>query len=607
MMADFQTLPAMHRYVVDTYRHAHAFNFREGSGWVHTSTESFAEGVRRMALGLVALGVKRGQSVGIYADPSPWWLMADMAILAAGGVSVPLFPNSSEPNLRFKVKDADMKYVFVSDRELADKFRHCRRLFSKVILHGNGPDKGGVLSSAELMGLGDELSAKQPALFSELCEQARPDDVATIIYTSGSTGSPKGVVLTHRNIISQVRGAVEWFPLNCSADRSLSVLPLAHVFERVVVYFCVSRGVGVWFVDRPKNVGVAIQEVKPTCMAVVPRLLEKVYAAVVSEIETAGVLRKPLGRWALKVAHTSNPGAGHHGLQYRLAQQLVYPKMRQALGGRLKTMICGGAPLSPRLCRFFLNIGVPVYQGYGMTEASPVICANRPDHNRVGTVGCAFPGVEVMIAGTGEILTRGPSVMVGYHNDPETTRATIDADGWLHTGDLGKLDDEGYLTITGRIKEVCKTAGGKYVCPSSIEKSLTASPLIDQAYVIAADRAFPSCLLFPDTDYLRKMMGKDRSNGTPDDELLASPELETRLKTVLGRVNDSLEPWERLRAHRVVSDKVTVEDGGLTPTQKLRRQVLDERYKELIESMYSRNGGKNGNHNGNGHGKAVEA
>lgn len=575
----------MLRHVTNTYQNAQAFNEREGNGWARTSTEAFAEQTRRMALGLVALGLKRGQSVGILAEPSPWWLMADLAILAAGGVSVPLFSHTSEPNVKFKIRHANIRLVFVSDQASAESFRAYRRLFSKAIIRGRGPKRGSLISDAELMRRGDQLSADQPMLFRRLCERARGDDTATIIYTSGSTGVPKGVRLTHKNFVSQIHAAAEWFKMDCDTDRVLSILPLAHVFERMVVYFCISRGVSIWFADDPKSVGRLIGEVKPTCMTVVPRVLEKVYAAMVSKTESAGSVPRALGRWGLSMAQTDAPMNGSAGWRFRAAQRVVFPKLRRALGGRLRLVICGGAALSPKLCSFFWNIGVPVYQGYGLTESSPVISTNCPGHNRVGTVGRALPGVEVAISSKGEVLARGPNIMAGYHKDTAATAEAIDADSWLHTGDLGKLDIDGYLTITGRIKELYKTAGGKYVCPAPIEKALTVSPLIDRAYVVAENRAFPGCLLFLDMDHARRVLGA-ADGGVPDDQLLVKPELIQNVQQVLTQANESLEPWERIREFRLITDEVTVQNGGLTPTQKLRRQYVDEKYKDLIESMY---------------------
>lgn len=588
-MDGYTTLPAMLQHVTATYQNAHALNVRESNRWEHISSESFALEIRRMALGLVALGLKRGQSVGILADPSPWWLMADLAIQAAGGVTVPLFPRSAETNLKFKIKDASIRMVFVSDQASARSFQMVRRLFAKVIIRGSNQSGGGVMGTHKLGRLGDALSAKQPALFTRLCRDVRASDPATIIYTSGSSGIPKGVVLTQGNLVCQLHAASERFQLDCSEDQALSVLPLAHAFERVVVYSYFCQGVSVWFADTTA-LAKRMLEVRPTCMSVVPRLLEKVYAGAISKIEAAGVARRPIGRWALKLAHSESKEMGLMSWRQNLAQKLVFGQMRQALGGRLRVVFCGGSTLSSHLCHFFWNIGVPTYQGYGLTETSPVICANYPGHNRIGTVGQPFPGVEVKISEEGEILTRGPHVMAGYHHNPSSTNDVVDAEGFLHTGDLGHLDKDGYLTITGRIKELYKTAGGKLVCPTPIEIALTASPVIDRAYVVAEGKTYPSCLLFPDTSQARQILGLPDESQLPDDRMMGLPQLNEEIQRLVELVNLNLEPWEQIRKYRLVADDLTVGGGGLTPTQKLRRSFLDRHYKELIDSMYTNEG-----------------
>ncbi len=593
-MEHFDTIPALFQHVTHTYHHATALNLRQDDAWQNVSTESFTKRVRRMALGLKAMGLKPGQSVGILAESSPWWLMADLAILIAGGVSVPLFTTSSVTNLKYKIRHADIRLTFICGDKAVQRFRTggCRRLFSRTIVHGAGTSRGSFISDDSLMQYGDELSIKDPTLFAKMCSRAKPDDIATIIYTSGTSGRPKGVSLTHRNVVSQIHAAGQWFDFNAADDRALSILPLAHAFERMVTYFCLSRGVSLWFANPAQDLPETLAHVKPTAVAVVPRVLEKIYTSIVAKVESAGMLRKPLGRWAIRLAHARN-GNGHSTtLSDRLAESLVYARMRHALGGHLRTLICGGAPLSPRLCRFFMNIGVPIYQGYGLTEASPVITGNHPGHNRVGTVGQAIPGVELRIGDHDEVLARGPNIMAGYHRDPRATAQMIDADGWLHTGDQGQIDEDGYLTITGRIKDLCKTAGGKYVSPAPIEQALTASPLIDQACVFADARPYPCCLIFPDTAYLRKAMGPAVDEEMSDDELLELPEVKQQIERVLERINEKLEPWERIRNYRLVAGELSVDNGSLTPTQKLRRQQIQDEYRDIIETMY--NGSKTG-------------
>ncbi len=589
-MEAFGTLPSMLRYVTATYHNAQAMCHREGDRWSYTSSESFAGQVRRMALGLVVLGLKPGQSVGILAESSPWWLVTDLAIMTAGGVSVPLFPHTAERNLKFKIRDADIRLVFVSDHASASRFRLYRRLFSKVIVFGQGPSRGSVIGSDALGRMGDNLSAKQPTLYCRMTDQAQRDDIATIVYTSGTMGVPKGVRMTHRNLVTQIQAAARRFELGCDNDRALSVLPLAHIFERMVVYFYISRGVSVWFADHSGHLVSLIGQVRPTCMAVVPRVLEKMYASMVSNAEAASFFRRPLARWALRTSPMESSGTRLRRWRDRLTHRVVSSKIKQTLGGRLRIVICGGATLAPRLCEFFCQIGVPTYQGYGLTEASPVICTNYPGHHRIGTVGLPFPGVEVVIGEGGEILARGPNVMAGYHNNRLASEDAVDADGYLHTGDLGRIDADGYLTITGRIKELYKTAGGKCVCPAPIEIALTASPFIDQAYVVADGKAYTSCLLFPDTDQIRRILGTPDRDQVPDDQLLDMPHLNRQIQALVADVNQSLAPWEQIKEYRLVTDSLSVENGGLTPTQKPQRHFLDQQYRALIDSMYDGNG-----------------
>jgi len=583
----FNTMPSLLGYVSRTHHNAQAFNRQEGAKWVHISTKSFVEQTHRMALGLVALGLKRGQPVGILATPSPWWLMADMAIAVAGGISVPLFTTSSDPNLKFKIRQAGVKLAFVSDQAMAQRFRGCRRFFSKVIIQGDGPHKGPLMGGNQLMHLGERLSINQPTLFQDLCEQVRPDDVATIIYTSGTSGNPKGVILTHRNLIAQLHALTDWFKLDRDTDRALSLLPLAHIFERMVAYLYISQGVSIWFIDHPNSLGKLITQVRPTCMTVVPRVLEKIYASMALEVEALGPVQRALGRWGLNLDPSQNDRNRALNWRYQLAKTLVYPKMKQALGGRLRAVISGGAALSPALCRFFIDMGVPVYQGYGLTEASPVINTNYPGHNKIGTVGLPLPGVEVQISSDSEILARGPNIMAGYYKDALATNRAIDADGWLHTGDLGRLDAEGYLTITGRSKDMHKTTTGKYVCPVPIEMALRASPLIDRAYVIAENRTYPTCLIFPDMAQVRRMVGTSDTRDLGDDQLVRRPELQQQINQVLEGVNNKLEPWEQIKKYRVITEHLSIANGDLTPTQKLRRRYLEQRYQELIASMYN--------------------
>ncbi|SCA62750.1 Putative long-chain-fatty-acid--CoA ligase [Chlamydiales bacterium SCGC AG-110-M15] len=584
-MEEYETLPSMIRYVMNTYRNSFAFNYKEGKEWKHMSTEMFIEKIRRLSLGLKSLGLQKGESVGLLARPSPYWLVIDFAIMMAGGISVPLFPYVSQKNFLYQVADANMRMLFVVGQDLWSTYDHHQEQFRRIVTLDVLEADETTMDIRHVMTMGDRLSVEDPTLYMKLGKDIMRDDIATIIYTSGSTGRPKGVELTHKNFISQIRGGHVRIFLDPRKDRALSSLPLAHVFERALMYYYISSGISIYFVDDIRNVAAIAREVKPTITTMVPRLLEKIYAKMENSIEQSGRLKRGLATWAFDLASLTHPNLFQR-LQRTLANKLVYKKLLKSLGGEFRAIIVGGASLNPDLCRFFLNAGFPVFQGYGMTETSPIIAANFPGHNKVGTVGPLFPYVEVSIAKNGEILTRGPSVMRGYHNRPNETQKTIDEDGWLHTGDTGKLDEDGYLTVTGRVKEIFKTSGGKYVSPIPIEQALTKLPLIDMAMVVAEGRRFTSTLLFPDLDVLKTLKEKHEDPNLTNDEFLDSDFIRDEVSLFLTEVNSKLSRWEKVRKYRFTTAPLSVERGEMTPTLKIRRKAVEEKYKHLIDTMY---------------------
>ena len=474
------------------------------------------------------------------------------------------------------------------------------QLFRTVVVRGVAvASKGRIHAWHDTLALGDGLSAVDPGLFMRLLARVRPDDLATIIHTSGSTGLPKGVELTHANLLSQIRTAAGLFPLQAGRDRALSCLPFAHVFERVVVYTYLIQGVPVLIADDVKQVGALLREVQPAVMTAVPRLIEKIHLRIRTQIADSVAVKRQLGRWALELAVTRAPTMrekrGAHPWTLRVADRLIYAKLRQALGGRLKYLIVGGAALSDELTRFLIGVDLPVYTGYGLTEASPVIAVNHPGARRLGTVGKAFPGVEIRLGDpakgeiAGEILARGPGIMRGYHREAVSP---VDAEGWLHTGDVGTLDGDGYLTITGRVKELFKTANGKYVAPTPIEQALTSADgncagLIDQALVVAEGQPCVGALLFPDPEALRRRKVAAGCPQVADAEFLARPEIVAELADRIGAINGHLSQWERIRCWRLVAEPPSVANEGLTPTMKLRRHALTRRYERLINDMYA--------------------
>ena len=536
--------------------------------------------VRRLAMGLKALGLKSGHCVGIMAKPSPYWMAFDIAVMSVGGVTVPLFPNASERTISHIAADADLRWCFIDGTAAWEAAGALRKACKHLIVRG--VSESGALDYRELMDRGDIYAAKHPTAYFDLREAVRPDDLATIIYTSGSTGEPKGVELTHRNLVSQVEAARKCFPLTSGKDVAVSALPLAHVFERMVCLTYLASGTPTYFAGDPRALVAILPEVRPTITTMVPRLLEKIRKAVIGKAEDAGFAKRTLARWAFRRAQKGAVG----GISRKVADGLVFHKIRDALGGKLRYVIVGGAACPPTVERFFNAVGVPIYIGYGLTEASPVVSTNYPDAQRECTVGTAFPGVEIKIGDDSEVLVRGPGIMRGYHNLPELTATTIDQEGWLHTGDQGEIDADGYLSITGRIKELLKTANGKYVSPIPIEQRLRGSPLVDMAMVVAEGRPFVSALLFPDRESLDALKRKLGCEGMNDNDFLHQAAIDQQIRDLLSSINSELDNWEQVRRYEFVLEPPSI-GMELTPTLKLRRNAISERYQDLITSMYS--------------------
>ncbi len=580
----FSTLPGMLAQTLARTSNAAALNWREGGYWRRMSTEEFAAQVRRFCLGLTKLGLKPGDCVGILATPSPWWLIADLAVLTAGGISVPLFPNMSSDHLVFAIDNVSMRYLFVSDEATWALARPEATRLEAIITKGVHADRGHHVDWQRVLELGDEVAAADPLAHARLRDAVTADQSATIIHTSGSTGRPKGVVLTHGNLVSQVHGACEVFPLDPAHDRALSCLPLAHVFERMVMYDYLANGVAVHFCDDIALIGAMMRSIHPTVMTAVPRLVEKVHARIAADVAGGGLFKRLIGSWALDRADHHAPEATHE-LADTVADALLYKKVRAAFGGQLRYFIIGGAPLADGLHRFLLNVGVPVYLGYGLTECAPVAAVNRPGEACVGTVGRPYPGVEVRIGAQDEILVRGPNVMRGYHRDPVATAATVDSEGWLHTGDCGRFDDHGRLIITGRIKELHKTAGGKYVSPVPIEQALVEHPLIDQAMVVAEGKPCVTALLFTTPEAVavaKRRAGTDVS----DAAFMASADVKADLAKHLAAINTRLDHWEQVRRTLVITEAPTIANEQLTPTMKLRRHAVCAAFAAEIDQMY---------------------
>jgi len=586
MTNPFTTLTNLILHVGQTHRNPAALSYKKDGAWISISTAEMTDTVRKVGAGLLELGLKPGDRLGIMADPSPFWLMMDLAALGCGAVTVPLFPNVAPENLHYEIQDSGMRFLFVSSEAQLSTLQPCPKSIEGILALPKALELQGCVSWEMLLLIGAKRLENQPGEWDASARAVKEEDTATLIYTSGSTGIPKGVELTHRNLVSQVVGTSIRFPLDPQKDRLLSCLPLAHVLERIGSYYYLSTGTSLYFAEDIKKVGEDLREVRPTVIILVPRLLEKMYAKMQLGVETATGLKKRLARAAFRRAQEKSPTSAPTPLD-KVFDALVYRKMRAALGGCLRLAISGGAPLDPNLYGFFLNIGLPVYEGYGLTEASPVVAANFPGHRKVGTVGIPYPEVEVRIAEDGEILARGAGIMKGYYGKPEETAQTVDAEGWLHTGDLGQLDGEGYLRITGRKKELFKTANGKYVAPVPIEQAIGTHKLVDMVLVIAEGRPFVTALLFPNMEGLQAWKQELGHEDMEDTAFLRSEKASAALRQIVEDVNAKLNHWEKIRKFHLAERTLSIGAGELTPTLKIRRHIVEEKFRPQIDSFYA--------------------
>jgi long-chain acyl-CoA synthetase len=573
-----------------------ALNYKRGGEWRPISSEELLRRVRRVALGLHALGLRRGDRAGILSESSPEWVVADLGCQFAGVVNVPLYPTLAPQQVCYIVEDSGALLLFVQHREAYERVREalagCAALSTVVLLTGESKGGEGVLTLAELEARGAKLEEEQPRLLEGLYGAVGPDDLATIIYTSGTTGEPKGVMLTHSNVVSNLVGTSERLAF-APGDVALSVLPLSHVFERGAMYMYLHHGAKVFFAEAIERIGDNMREVRPTIVVAVPRLFEKIYERIKDKAAEGGRVKAALLMWAVGVgkrwAHATvwkKPVGPLLRLEYGVASRLVFSKWREATGGRIRLFCSGGAALPEELGLVFYGAGLPIVQGYGLTETSPVICVNGPDDNRIGTVGQPIRHVEVRTAPDGEIETRGPNVMRGYYNKPDATREVFTDDGWFRTGDIGALDGEGYLRITDRKKELFKTSGGKYVAPQPVEQLIKQSRFVSQVVLVGNGRKFPAALIVPDWEMLRSYaQHKGLDCQTPAD-FCRHPRVIDLLQRQVDSLTADLARYERVKRVALLEKELTIDGGELTPTLKVKRRVIDEKYKHVIDRIY---------------------
>jgi len=558
-----------------------------GGTWRKHSTSECIETVDKVSLGLLALGFKPGDKMAIVSANRPEWNFADLGILGMGAINVPVYPTISEEEYKFIFNDAEVKVCFVGDRELYHKI-------SAIKPHTPSLQK--IFTFDELSGLAhwsEVMSAANETLRDELHhirDNIKPNDLATLIYTSGTTGVPKGVMLSHHNIVENIKGTLAALPIN-STQTVFSFLPLCHSFERMVVYVYIACGASVYYAENMDTIGDNLREVKPHWFTAVPRLLEKVYDRIMAKGNEQKGIKRFLFFWSLRLGEQYEySGKGPlYKLQLAIANALVFKKWRAALGGNVIGIVVGAAALQPRLARVFNAGKIAVKEGYGLTETSPVISFNRfiKGEARFGTVGYPISGVEVKLAADGEILVKGPNVMLGYYNNPQATAAMIGKDGWLRTGDIGEMVEGKFLKVIERKKELYKTSGGKYVAPQAVENKMKESPMIEQIMAIGDGQKFVSALIQPTFLTLRNFC---KQHGLPDTDnatMISQPAVISEYERIVETLNQGLSHTEQVKKFKLVPNEWSTATGELTPTLKLKRKVMLEKYVLEVEEMYA--------------------
>jgi long-chain acyl-CoA synthetase len=560
---------------------------REGI-WRKFSIQEYVELTNNISYGMLKMGIKPGDKVGIVSSNRPEWNMIDFATMQIGAISIPIYPTISQDDYRHILNHAEMKMIFIEGKELGKKLKPIF-LETKTLKHVFTFNDQDIEYQYLDQLIGNGIKYPQPEKLAELKASIKPTDLATIIYTSGTTGYPKGVMLSHNNIVSQLKNLestqAKW------SKRALSFLPLCHAYERMLVYLYQYLGMSVYYAESLGTIAENIKEVHPTMMSAVPRLLEKIYDKLFLSGKKLPFIQRRIYYWAFNLA-TRYQLEGMNGLmkaQLKLADKLIYSKWRAAIGGNFDIVVSGGSAIQSHIASFFSAIGMPVFEGYGLSETSPVIAVSqRGKHGRkFGTVGPPLPGVEVKLGERDEIICRGHNVMLGYYKDPELTAQVIDAEGWLHTGDTGKFTDEGQLIITGRLKSIFKTSFGKYVNPQAVESKFTESPFIENMIVLGENKKFAAALLSPDFVFLKSWCIKHKLQYSTNAEMIENPLVVKRIQEEVKHYNHFFGDFEQVKRYQLVPEEWTQQIGFLSPTLKIKRNVIEEFYADRIEKLFS--------------------
>ncbi|MGC2238838.1 MAG: long-chain fatty acid--CoA ligase [Pyrinomonadaceae bacterium] len=591
-----RTLAELFLKAAEKHNRADALNSKTGGEWKAISSNEMISRAENIALGLYSLGLRKGDRAAILAANSPGWTLADAGCQLAGIVDVPIYTTLAPNSICYIIKDSGTKVFFLQDKETFERIREilpeCLSLEKLVFFDFAETGAENAISLRELESAGERLKAENPDLIKDLTKAIQPNDVATLIYTSGTTGEPKGVMLSHTNLISNVIDAGEKYTFS-ERDKPLSVLPLSHVFERTGMYLYILNGMSVYYAESIEKVADNLQELKPTIFVGVPRIFEKVYAKAKLKAGQSSALKEKIFDWAIDVGkdfalrrEKKQAISRWLATKHSIADKLVFSKLREFFGGRLRFCITGGAALSNDIWLIFTGAGISIMQGYGLTETSPVITSNNPIDARLGSVGKPIRNVEIRIAADGEIEATGPNVMLGYYNKPEATRDAFTTDGWFKTGDIGQIDDDGFLKITDRKKELFKTSGGKYIAPSPIEQLIKSSRFVSQVVLVGNEKKFPAALVVPNFEQLASYAKlKNLDLKTPKD-FCESPRIVNLFEREVEKTTKDLAQYEKVKKLALLEKELTVEGGELTPTLKVKRRIVDEKYRAIIEKIY---------------------
>jgi len=590
------TIAALPFFVSGRYPKPDLIGRCSAAGIAGTSGRDLVDRVRDLGLGLAHLNMARGDRVAIVSESRPEWLFTDLAILTKGAVTVPIYPTLSVEQAAYILRDSEVRLAVASTAAQVAKLQAAAVLapgLTTVVCMDPAPADTG---RAEILAMADVVTAGHRRIvdgwgvaktFLDEAQAVAPDDLATIIYTSGTTGEPKGVELTHGNLATNIAGTQDRLRLD-ETDVALSFLPLSHAFERTAAYLYLATGVSIVFAESLDTISRDLLIVRPTLMTGAPRVFEKLYARVVERGHAGGGLQRRLFDWSMQVAAAAGRAGGRPSASWswRLADRLVLGRIREGVGGRVRFFVSGSAPLRKDLAEVFAGIGMPIVEGYGMTEAAPVVSVTPPGAIRAGAVGPPLSNVEVRIAEDGEILVRGPSVMRGYYKKPAETLEAL-RDGWLHTGDIGALDEAGYLRITDRKKELIVTSGGKKIAPQAIEATFREHPLVAEVVLVGDGRRFVSAVIVPDRAAIARLTGATGSSAATFAADLERPDVLTAFQAIVDAVNAPLAQFERIKKFKLVSDEWTIASGILTPTLKVRRRNVETQYREVLERLYA--------------------